>query len=371
MGPSPIKIQVGCIVVSLEGSGEVYERILERTSAFERLCPMSDADIAYQLLLREQFEKRAQDFDFRFRTKFFDIGIKGRPLVIAFSCRLPFKESVIRFLPEYLHWVLYGIGIKRPYSLSELRAEAFICEVFEWSSHFVMLKKGASYVYASAVEDLNDEKAYIFVGRSGSGKTTIAAHLSLCEDHFRSLSDDRLIIDKRGRAYFNEGRSLLRIRALLSPDELRWEISRNQTLSERILWKFLGMVNKDTAKWVSLPTNSDDAQSATGTPIKYCFFLRPSKAAKKISLHKIKADDLARRTSRYMFLRHGSQFRYVERSGHGDDFERVREEIESIHRAAFSGAECYELCVPVPVVASDLQETVKGLIGGRRRRGDS
>jgi len=114
------------------------------------------------------------------------------------------------------------------------------------------------------------------------------------------------------------------------------------------------MVNKDTAKWYlyqQIPTMPNPPPG----PDQVLFFLRPSKAAKKITLHKIKADDLARRTSRYMFLRHGSQFRYVERSGHGDDFERVREEIESIHRAAFSGAECYELCVPVPVVASDFK----------------
>jgi len=367
MNPLPINVHVGRIVVSLEGSGEVYEKILERTEAFERLCPTSDADIAYQLLLREQFEKRARDFDLKFKTKFFDVGIRGRPLVIAFSCRLPFKESVIRFLPEYMQRMLYGMGIKRPFSLSELLAEAFLCEVFEWNSHFVMLKKGASYVHASAVKDLDGEKAYIFVGDQLTGKSTIAAHLLSCDDHLRPLSDDRLIIDKGGRAYFNESSALIRIQALQSSDELRRVFWRNHTVSERILWKFLGMVHKDMGKRVSLPTNSGDALSAAGSPIKYCFFLRSSYAAKKITIREMGADDLARRTSLHMFLRHGSQFKHVERSGRGDDLERIREEIESIHKAAFSGAECYELYIPVPVVASDLEETIKGLINPGRR----
>ncbi|MGB9883542.1 MAG: hypothetical protein ACPLRN_03465 [Microgenomates group bacterium] len=63
---------------------------------------------------------------------------------------------------------------------------------------FLLLKNKGFIIHCSAVADKNNN-AYLFLGKPGSGKSTIA---SLIKGDFKQLADDTGIIKKEGKNYF-------------------------------------------------------------------------------------------------------------------------------------------------------------------------
>ncbi len=360
MNRSSFRVILGDLVVSIEGGGELYEKISERMSGFRKAEDMPDADITYRLVPRE-IMGHFKDFNCRLKTSFFEVGvIKGDPSLVVFTPSIPLKDSLISLLPEYMQKIVYGIGVKRFYSINDLLVEAFIYEVFEWSSCFMLIKKGAAYAHASAVRDCVHNGAYVFAGLSGSGKSTIAAYLSLCCDCFSLFSDNRLIINKKGRACFSEDSGLLRFQTLLSP-KIKKALRNNCPATEIIILRSLLALNqKDISKRLHLPENSDGSRSVYESEIKLCFYLRRCKN-KGFTMSKMQANDFSLRASNEFFLNHKDLFRYMGEV-HGEYLLGIKEELKGIHMAAFAGAECFELKIPENMAAFDLGEAVKDFI---------
>lgn len=365
MNLSSFKVHLGGIVVYIEGTGDIYEKIYERMSEFRKAEDEIDADITYSLVPLK-FRKHSKDFDCCFMTRFFEIAvIRSNPSFVVFSPSLPLKDRLISLLPRYLQKIVYGFGIKRLYSINDLLTEAFFYEVFDGSSCFMLLKKGAAFTHASSVIDCIHNRAYVFAGMSGSGKSTIAAYLSLCCDYFRPLSDSRLIINKKGLASFSESIGLFRLQTLLSP-QIKKAMQKDYSLSETILLRSLLALNqKEISKRLQLPENSGGTRSVNEAEIKLCFYLLRGKN-ERFTINKINAEDFAFRTSNNLFLTHNSLFGYMEKV-YGEYLLWIKDEIKRIHVAAFTGAECFELCIPEDMAAADLGETVKGFITELRK----
>lgn len=366
---STFKFHIGNIIVSLEGSGPIYDEVTKEMSFFPKAENDLRPDIIYQFLDSRVCGVLSEDETYtfnKFKTRFYDIYVSAKiPNRVILLQNLPLKDRLIRYLPENIQRALYGIAIRRLLSVNELLSAAFFYEVFLWTNLRTLLEKGATYLHAGSIADIDG--AYIFAGPQQSGKTMIVNSFVLKYDRFRLLSNDKLIIDSMGKVYSSEGYINAGPRTFLLYDETMDKVFKNLSILERIVWRLFESIknSKGIAKRLHLSKIYNRGAVAEAN-IKYCFYLQRT-GSDVLKLNRIQNNDFAIRASWDMISEVKDLMRY---SGVSDaDADGLRKKIADVCKQALANAECFELLIPYKTPPTKLRDFIKDIINKESKSG--
>lgn len=291
----------------------------------------------------------------------YDINFRvGMPAIVTFSHVTPPIYKVLTFIPENMQRLLFGLLIKSTFSIKEFFAAAFFFEVFEWTIQFILMKNGGSYLHASAVAD-RKSTAYIFAGAKQSGKTAILNSF-LINSNYRLLSDDKLIIDSKYKAYLNGMYMIINLQVLLLSDVLKTIFFENILFTEKIVWNLFRILNnKKIIKRLPVTAIYNNSEFAAKANIKYCFYLVRTKAL-KLKARKITIDVFAMKTSRDIVLEEKNLLEFLHKTDINDSHKHVQRQVTAIYKAAFANAEYFELLIPLDTSPLELGNFKKDFI---------
>ncbi len=372
MNLSSVKILVGNIVVSLKGSGEIFKEVVKEISSFKKADPDVTPDIIYHFVNessrpkigifgRHLCKNISTENKIKIRTKFYDINFRvGMPAIVTFSLVTHPIYKVLAFIPENMQRLLFGLLIKSTFSMKEFFAATFFYEVFEWTIQFMLMKNGGSYLHASAVAD-RESTAYIFAGAKQSGKTAILNSF-LINNNYRLLSDDKLIIDSKYKAYLNGMYMIINPQIFLLSDALKPRFFENILFTERIVWNLFRIFNnKKITKRLPVTAIYNNSEFAAKANIKYCFYLVRTEAL-KLKARKITTDDFVMKTSQDIVLEEKNLLEFLRKTDINNSHKHVQRQVTAIYNAAFANAECFELLIPLDTSSLELGNFIKDFI---------
>lgn len=352
---SQLKVHIGDIIVSIEGCGAVYSEIAKEMSFFPEAERNLEPDIIYQFSDKKVLSENKACVYNRFQTKFYNIYISDKvPIRVIMLENLPLKDRLIRCLPENIQRALYGVAIRRLLSVNELLSAAFIYEVFFWTSLNILLRYNATYLHASSFADING--AYIFAGPQQSGKTVIVNSFILDNNQFCLLSNDKVIINNKGKVYAGEGYINLGPRVFLLSEETMYKVFNSLSALERFVWKLFKAIksSKGIAKRVCLSKIYNN-KAIIGADIKYCFYLQRAENS-KLELNRIKIGDFAFRASKDMI----SEMKYTRVSD--TDADGLQKKIVDVCTQALVNVKCFELLIPYGTPPRELRDFINDII---------
>lgn len=169
------------------------------------------------------------------------IDYQGEKVIVTACILMTKKQAIAKRLDK-----LYRLYSYEYESIEVRLIRGFIYYVINPVLQMMFVRNSVSFIHGSTIS-YKDNKAYLFTGWGGSGKTSTSSSILFSDDDYKFMSDDLAIIDSDKSVYNNPAISHIYPYNVVGFEELEKIVKYGSTKLESLHWdirkKYLG-INK-------------------------------------------------------------------------------------------------------------------------------